>query len=208
MKWFLNYHPLPYLDRYSPFISSLRLWWRSFFYPSFLLLSSVGNLVLINCYWWHMSLSHIGFRKWLSGKESACNAGDARDAGSIPESERSPGEGKGKPLQYSCLENSMDRGAWRATVHEFTKSGTWLSMHTCIFSGEFGINQLLLMAHAPVLYAYHKSRLVPDTLARISWGFQGMLTSFSGLFLWLPDTAGNCPALLQVLSCHTESQVL
>ena len=50
--------------------------------------------------------------RWLSGKESACNAGDSGDAGSIPELERSPGEGNGNPLQYSCLENPMLRGAW------------------------------------------------------------------------------------------------
>ena len=49
----------------------------------------------------------------LSGKHSACQAGDP---GSIPGSERSPGEGNGYPLQYSCLENPMDRGAWQATV--------------------------------------------------------------------------------------------
>ena len=48
------------------------------------------------------------------GKESACNAGDL---GSIPGSGRSPGEWNGYPLQYSCLENPMDRGAWQATVH-------------------------------------------------------------------------------------------
>ena len=52
------------------------------------------------------------------------NAGDARDAGSIPGSGRSPGEGNGNPLQYSCLENSMDRGAWRAIVHGVAKSRT------------------------------------------------------------------------------------
>ena len=49
---------------------------------------------------------------------------------SIPGSGRSPGEGNGNPLQYSCLENSMDRGAWWATVHRVTKSQTWLSTHT------------------------------------------------------------------------------
>ena len=49
------------------------------------------------------------------------NAGDARDAGSIPGSGRSPGEGNGNPLQYSCLENSMDRGAWWATVHRIAE---------------------------------------------------------------------------------------
>ena len=55
----------------------------------------------------------------------------------IPGLGRSPGEGNGNPLQYSCLENLMDRGAWRATVHGVTKSQTqlkWLSMHTCMFT--------------------------------------------------------------------------
>ena len=52
------------------------------------------------------------------------NAGDARDVGSIPIQGRSPGEGNDRPLQYSCLENPMDRGAWWATVHEVTESDT------------------------------------------------------------------------------------
>ena len=55
------------------------------------------------------------------GKESACHAGDP---GSIPGLGRSPGEGNGNPLQYSCLENSIDRGAWQATVHGVVKSRT------------------------------------------------------------------------------------
>ena len=50
----------------------------------------------------------------------------------IPGSGRSPGEGHGNPLQYSCLENPIDRGAWWATVHGATKSQTQLSIHTCI----------------------------------------------------------------------------
>ena len=68
----------------------------------------------------------MGLPRWLSGKESACNAGDPGDMGSIPGSGRSPGGGNGNPLQYSCLENPMDRGAWRATVHEVAKSQTKL----------------------------------------------------------------------------------
>ena len=60
------------------------------------------------------------------GKESACRAGDP---GSVPGLGRSLGEGNGNPLQYSCLENSMDSGAWRATVHGITKSQTQLSTH-------------------------------------------------------------------------------
>ena len=57
----------------------------------------------------------------LDSKESACNA---EDPGSIPGLGRFPGEGNGYPLQYSCLEDSMDRGAWWATVHGVTKSRT------------------------------------------------------------------------------------
>ena len=57
-----------------------------------------------------------------NGKEFVANAGDTRDAGSIPGSGRSPAGRHGNPLQYSCLENAMDRKAWRATVHGVTKS--------------------------------------------------------------------------------------
>ena len=63
---------------------------------------------------------------WLSSKESTCIAGVTENMGSIPVSERSPGGGHGNPLQYSFLENPMDRGDWRATVHRVTKSQTQL----------------------------------------------------------------------------------
>ena len=62
-------------------------------------------------------------------KNSHANAGDVRDMGSIPGLRRSPGEGNGNPLQYSCLENSMDRGVWQATVYGAAKSHTQLSIH-------------------------------------------------------------------------------
>ena len=66
-------------------------------------------------------------RHWASQvalvvKNSLVDAEDARDAGSIPGSGRSPGEGNGCPLQYCCLGNPMNRGAWRATVHGVTNS--------------------------------------------------------------------------------------
>ena len=65
---------------------------------------------------------------WLSGKESACDAETRVDAGSLPDSGRSPGEGNGNLFRYSCLENPMDRGAWRVTVHGGLKGvWTWLS---------------------------------------------------------------------------------
>ena len=59
-------------------------------------------------------IRHVGLPRWLSSKESACNAGDL---GSILGLGRSPGGGHGNPLQYSCLENPMDRGTWQAVVH-------------------------------------------------------------------------------------------
>ena len=59
-------------------------------------------------------MNNLGFPGGSDGKESAWNVGNP---GSIPESKRSPGEGNGNPLKYSCLENSMDRGTWRTTVH-------------------------------------------------------------------------------------------
>ena len=55
-------------------------------------------------------------------KSPPVNAGDIKDAGPIPGSGRSPGEGNGNPIQYSCLENPMDRGTWQATVHRVAKS--------------------------------------------------------------------------------------
>ena len=64
---------------------------------------------------------YAGLPWWLSGKEYAFNAGDV---GWIPGSGRSPGGGNGSPLQHSCLENPMNRGAWRATVHGVTESDT------------------------------------------------------------------------------------
>ena len=70
---------------------------------------------------------HDAYRQYFTSlvaqmaKESDCNA---EDLSSVPGSERSPGEGNGYPFQHSCLENSMDRGAWQATVHGVAKSRT------------------------------------------------------------------------------------
>ena len=84
---------------------------------------------LIYCFFirqqfWNNIFYRNGLSRWLSGKESSCQAGDK---GLIPGSERSPGEGNGNPLRYSCLENCVDRGAWRAAVHEVAQNQTWLS---------------------------------------------------------------------------------
>ena len=60
---------------------------------------------------------HYGLPRWLSGKESACQARDTEDAGLIPGSGRSHGEGNDNSFQYSCLGNPMDRGVWQATFN-------------------------------------------------------------------------------------------
>ena len=71
----------------------------------------------------------LGFPGGYDGKESACSSGDSS---SIPRSGRSPGEGRGNPLQYFWLENPMDRGAWQATVHGVSKRWTWPSDFTLV----------------------------------------------------------------------------
>ena len=62
--------------------------------------------------------------QWLSGKNFICNAGGSGDVGSIPGSGRSPGGGHGNSLQYSCLENPVEREAWQAIVYRVAKSRT------------------------------------------------------------------------------------
>ena len=84
------------------------------------------HLILLNENWSSVRSNNIGHTvSWASlvsqMVESACNVGDP---GSIPEPGRSPGEGNGNPLQYSCLENPVDGEAWRATVHVVAESDT------------------------------------------------------------------------------------
>ena len=87
----------------------------------------------LGCHLVHYSLniargySNVGFSGSSVGKESTCNEGDRGDPGSIPGSGKSPGRGHGYPLQYPCLENHRDRGAWWATVYAVTKSQPRLS---------------------------------------------------------------------------------
>ena len=73
-----------------------------------------------------LATGSLSFLNGSAGKESACNAGDTGNAGSVPGSGRSSGGGNGNPFQFSCLDNSLDRGAWPATVYGVAKSLTQL----------------------------------------------------------------------------------
>ena len=76
--------------------------------------------------YYQLSKEYTVYRPPQVKKNPSANEGDIRDVGSIPGSGRSPGGGHGNLLQYSCLENSMDRGAWQATVHSVAQSWTGL----------------------------------------------------------------------------------
>ena len=91
-------------------------------------LESKSLITLYDCVCVSLFL-YLGFPGGSDNKASACHVADLS---SIPRLGRSPGEGNGNPLQYSCLENPMDRGAWWAIVHRVTKSQTRLSEFTSL----------------------------------------------------------------------------
>ena len=88
-----------------------------------------------------------GLHRGRSGEESACNAGTARDTGSIPGLGKFPGGGHGNAFQYCCMENPMDRGAWQATVHGVTKSWTQLK-HLGAAAGAIGNSLDYILFHS------------------------------------------------------------
>ena len=114
-------------------------------------------------------LYYLGFPRWFSGKESACNAGDTGDTGLIPGSGRSPGGG-GTPLQYSCLGNPMDRGAWWATVHGVVKDldmAKLLSTHNYLIKPVLQFTSLLPSLCSPILPACPSFLFFPSSI--LSW---------------------------------------
>ena len=119
-----------------------------------------------------------GLPWWLSGEESAFNAGDREDVGSIPGSRRNPGGGHGNRLQDSCLENAMDRGAWLATFHGIAELDTTeqltLSCHpnksnpiTALTGGSSGVG-LCWTVQRLWEAGQHEDRAPPRRLPR--WG--------------------------------------
>ena len=119
-------------------------------------------------------------------KNPSAKAGNIRDTGSIPESGRSPGEGCGKPLLYSCLENPMNRGAWRATVHEVAKSRMWLSDY------HFHFPYIYIYTHTPQLSWPWE----PIQTQKLDWWrfkHQTYRTGYMERFPWW--LSGNLPAM-------------
>ena len=121
-----------YRKPYANMMWIIRLWWPGEFHGPY---SPWGHKELDTTE--RLSLFHftaiIWLLRWHSGKNLPANAGDVRDVGLIPGSGRSPGVGNGNPLQYSCLENPMDREGQWATVYGTAKSWTCLSMHLYIY---------------------------------------------------------------------------
>ena len=97
--------------------------------------------------------------QWLSGKELACNAGDTGVTGSVPGSGSSPGEENGNPLQYSCLENSMDRGDWWVTVHRVAELDTTEHARTHRF-----------FLYPKALLGHHSAVVNMSVFAKCHWG--------------------------------------
>ena len=113
--------------------------------------SCTGRQTLYHCTTWESHI-HI-YTCGSNSQESACNAGDS---GVIPGLGRSQGEGNGYPLQYSCLENSMDRGAWRATVHGWQRIRQDWATNTFTFI----LHTLFSLFPAPCPICLHHSRSI------------------------------------------------
>ena len=140
--------------------------------------------------------SFSGLLLWLSGKESACNVGDAADVGLIPGWGRFPVGGNGNPLQYSCLGNPMGRGGWQATVLGVAKSWTQLNMHTCV-NVLFGL--YILLHHVFYIHIYmilcqcwsHEGWVALLCQSNRQSNFH--MTFRISIFIWLLESVGQFP---------------
>ena len=110
-----------------------------------------------------MLVTKRGFTGGNSGKESTCQSRKHRDTGSITGSGRSPGVGNSTPLQYSCLENSMGKGAWWATVHGATKSDVTERLNTHTTKGLFKKHSPVKKAWLKYIYIYINKYLTDST---------------------------------------------
>ena len=113
-------------------------------------------------------------------KNPPANTGDTRDAGSIPGWGRSSGRGNGNPLQYSCLENFMDRRAWWATVHGVTVCLTWLSPHASPF--ERKSEERMLRGWGDILHFLEEEGYLHKLYEISAW--KTYLSSSMYVFIW------------------------
>ena len=125
----------------------------------------------------------------LVGKNPPANAGDVRDIGSIPGSGRFPRGGHGNPLQFSCLENLMDRGAWRATAHGYAKRWTWLK--------RLSMHRMHKTFSKQPIKIYSDQRMLGNRLNNLPWSLSKMIIfKFSYFFGWY-ITSGIFSAFLK-----------
>ena len=122
------------------------------------------------------------------------SAGDGRDAGSIPGSGRVPGGGHANPLQYSGLENPMDRGAWNTTVYRVAKSWTWLKQHSIAHSTGITSNLKIICSicedvhrvHAKTQHSENEDHSIRSHhFMAIRWGYTGISDRLS---FWSPKS--------------------
>ena len=145
----------------------------------------------------------LGFPGDSDGKESACNTGVPS---SIPGSGRSPGEGNGNPLQYSCLENSLGRGAWLATVHEVAKSQTWLrDRHFHYFFSPTNLE--LLAPHAWMELMYQTAYFYPWChLIFIQTDEMSIILEFYRHWNWSSERLSTFPKVAEPVNVESKSQ--
>ena len=135
--------------------------------------------------------------RWLSSRESACNA----ETGSIPGSGRSPRGGNGNTLQYSCLENLMNRGAWQATVQRVTKNQTRMSTHTVtyyfqlIYTTDFPKFEHILISYYSLIISYLIQYLILIV-------FYGCILLYDLEILWWTQSLSSGNAFKLLLAIH------
>ena len=161
------------------------------------------NYLFIRLGMWYTGASQVA----LVVKNPPASGGDIRDTGSIPGLGRSPGGGHGNPLQYSCLENSMDRGAWQAMVHKSAKCQTRLkrlSMHTFVWkitwvlrvrAPQNILKDMLPPSHPPCFlpHSYHTLLVNP------SHSFLVSLSCIVGFAITLVLKKQVCPSMSAIL---------
>ena len=124
--------------------------WTFYIFWTLILCSCMSNYLIWSSLYRHFVTRMLWceLSEWLSGKEFLCSAGDTGDVDSVPSSGRFPGGEHGNPLQYSYLENPMDRGGWWAIVHRIAKSQTRLKgLSTCFDVQRFLVSFFLTLYH-------------------------------------------------------------